>query len=687
MISWQDIMQPISWMMEDRATVKEAMVLLNQENPDVIFVKKDEIVVGYLSARQLLQQLVSNDDPSQRIEYSTDILLVPHRNSVEFYHNVSVFLVVNEVGNTIGYSTYESARIRMTELQLQQKNEIFNSARMGVITTDSNLSITFVNQTAEEIMGLSRSFLLHRNYKILLEVEKLEEVLLGRQLVNIKSSINSKQLIGNFSPIFTEGKIAGTVHIFYLREHLEEAIQDLEIVRSLNEDLTAIYSSSEEEILVLNAKGEVLRVAGTFLKEFWKIDSPDRLVGRNIHELQEGEILKSKVKETILKKGKRTFVHENQKGQKVWSVATPVLYEDRVEKVVIISRDITEFNQLKEELEIEKKKSSQYKQELDEMLKHVDRGKTLIYRSKKMGNLVEQIKQISLVDSTVLLFGESGVGKEVFAQTIHSYSKRSKHPLIRVNCGAIPENLIESEFFGYEKGAFTGADKNGKPGLFELANQGTIFLDELTELPLNLQVKLLRVLQEREVMRIGGVKSIKIDVRVIAATNRDVKKLVEEGKFREDLYYRMNVIPVTIPPLRERAEDINCLSINFLERFNAAYERNKVLNREALDVLECYDWPGNVRELHNVVERLVVTTSDDSITGEDVMHVLYGESKDRKFKAIINSIVPLKDAIEEVETQLIKSAVQKYGTAAKAAKVLGISPATISRRINKLLNK
>lgn len=204
-------------------------------------------------------------------------------------------------------------------------------------------------------------------------------------------------------------------------------------------------------------------------------------------------------------------------------------------------------------------------------------------------------------------------------------------------------------------------------------------------MPLNMQVKLLRVLQEREITRIGGVKSRKIDVRVIAATNRDIKKMVEENKFREDLYYRLNVIPLHIPALRERVEDIISLSIAFLQQYNDAYQRQKTLTREALDVLESYHWPGNVRELQNVLERSIVTTKDDAIKGEDVMAILYGEEKDTKIKPIIGSIVPLKEAVDEVEGQLIRSALQKYGTAAKAAEILGISQATMSRKIKQLL--
>lgn len=231
---------------------------------------------------------------------------------------------------------------------------------------------------------------------------------------------------------------------------------------------------------------------------------------------------------------------------------------------MILSEDITSIHELRAELEMAKKQSEEYKQELDQLLtqKH-DGQRKLIFRSQVMERLVDECRHIAKVDSTVLLSGESGVGKEVFAKAIHEYSHRHNEPFIRVNCGAIPETLMESELFGYEKGAFTGADQRGKPGLFELAHKGSIFLDEVTELPYNMQVKLLCVLQEREMMRVGGTRTISIDVRVIAATNQNIHELVRKNLFREDLYYRLNVIPIDIPPLRKRTLDIIPLSVHF----------------------------------------------------------------------------------------------------------------------------
>jgi len=297
-----------------------------------------------------------------------------------------------------------------------------------------------------------------------------------------------------------------------------------------------------------------------------------------------------------------------------------------------------------------------------------------------MRRLIDLVLRISRVDSTVLLIGESGVGKDVFARLLYRLSDRNEQPFISVNCGAIPENLLESEFFGYQKGAFTGADNQGKAGLFEQANQGILFLDEVGELPLHLQVKLLKVIQDRRCRRLGGTKDISLNVRIIAATNRDLNKMVSEGLFRADLFYRLNVVPITIPPLRERREDILPLSLMFLKRFNKKYKVSQTLGHELMSFLETYDWPGNVRELQNIVERMVVTADTDVLTPEHLPQSI----KDCGCKGLPYSDLPktmnLKVAREALESKLIMSALSKTGNTRKAGKLLGIDHSNVIRK-------
>lgn len=277
-----------------------------------------------------------------------------------------------------------------------------------------------------------------------------------------------------------------------------------------------------------------------------------------------------------------------------------------------------------------------------------------------------------------MILGESGVGKEVIAKTIHKTSNRNKDPFIVVNCGAIPENLIESELFGFEKGSFTDA-KQQKIGLFEIANGGTLFLDEIGDLPLIMQVKILRAIQEREIMRIGGKKQIHLDVRIVAATNKNLEEMVSLGTFRDDLFYRLNVVQIVIPPLRERIDDIPPLIVFFLNKFNSKYNCKKSLAPGLLNILTYYNWPGNIRELENVVESLIVLCPYD-IIGVDYL-------PNNIIKTSIglqeNGIMPLKDAVEQAEKRVIALAMEHYKSSRKAADVLKVNHVTITRKIKK----
>ncbi|MES9759318.1 sigma 54-interacting transcriptional regulator [Priestia megaterium] len=687
MFTWRGILKSDPVTIPFESTIQDVLQQITINRVELVLVLENRRVIGYVDQQSLLQQIQNFSNLQRPIEYKQDILKVPLDHEIEFYHNINVYIGINEHDEVVGYCTNQHARQRMHELQLMHLNQLSQGAGIGMITTNSSLEITFVNEMAEKILGLSTSFLLNRKYSSLIEMKQsLEDVLLGKSLISVSSYLNFKQIIGNFTPLVVNGTCTGLVHIFFLREQWEEAVKELEFVRHLNEDLQAIYSSSQEQIMVVSPEGTILRFTGTFLKDYWGLDHPDKVTGQNVYDLEKQGFIQPNIVEMCLAKGRKlTSIQESKNGKRLWSVATPVFYEGRIAKIIVISRDITEVNRLKEKLMKVQQESEGYKQELQELKSLSTKKSGLVYQSQVMERLVDEIRMVADVDSTILIYGESGVGKEVIAHTIHEWSKRHKHRFVRVNCGAIPEQLIESELFGYEKGAFTGADVKGKPGYFEMANGSSIFLDEISELPLNMQVKLLRVLQEREITRVGGTKTIPLNVRIIAATNRDLWELVQAEKFREDLYYRLHVIPIYIPALRKRKEDIMPLSLNFLQRFNQTYGKEKHLSREAIEVLENHPWKGNVRELQNVIERLVVTSRENVIHRDDVLSILYARQKGKAEPVVTLGLMPLKQAIEEVETQLITLGLQKYGTAAKASEVLGISPATMSRRIKKLL--
>jgi len=345
------------------------------------------------------------------------------------------------------------------------------------------------------------------------------------------------------------------------------------------------------------------------------------------------------------------------------------------------------------DFETEKRKIEEEKKYLQTQLNTI-MSKTgiegIVAKSRRILEIVDIIKDVADTTATVLLTGESGVGKEVFAKAIHKLSSRADKPFIKINCAAIPEELLESELFGYEKGAFTGANTT-KKGKFELANGGTIFLDEIGDMPLLLQSKLLRVLQEKEIERLGSSKTIKVDVRIIAATNKNLEKMVQEGTFREDLYYRLNVIPIHIPPLRERKEDIPLLIYYFVDKFSNLYGKKLTISKELVDLLIDYDWPGNVRELQNTIERMVILSKSEKLDFKDLPADIRRKLKDKSNRKEVSlkvqgeaQEIELPKTVQQIEKEAIERALEESGyVIKKAAKILGMTPRQVRYRMEK----
>jgi transcriptional regulator with PAS, ATPase and Fis domain len=346
-------------------------------------------------------------------------------------------------------------------------------------------------------------------------------------------------------------------------------------------------------------------------------------------------------------------------------------------RIVINVRDMTELNILRQQLEQAQTLSQHYQEKLNKY----NMADKYVIRSKESRDLADLCVRLGKVDATVLIKGESGVGKEFAAQLIHSNSTRSSKPMVTVNCAAIPESLFESELFGYEPGAFTGASKNGKRGLFEAAEGGTLFLDEVGEMPLNTQAKLLRAIQDKVITRVGGTTPINVDVRIIAATNRHLPEMVQHKEFRNDLYFRLNVIPVVVPPLRERKVEIPFLVDHFINKFNAKYHLDKRIDEREIKAMMNYDWPGNIRELENLIERLVVTYPGDVIRHINLNDVETIINEGINFEAFDG--FKLQAAIEQLEKQLIKNSLDTLGSTRKAALELGVSQPTIVRKAAK----
>ncbi len=474
------------------------------------------------------------------------------------------------------------------------------------------------------------------------------------------------------------GKIGGVVTA-------AEAVAFLAVkVEELESELSAVINCSSDEIVMTDGRGNLLRANAVFEDNFGvKLSA---VIGKNVEDLEKEKVFfPSAARLAIEEKGTRTVIQTHRDGRKLLATGTPAFNQNgSIFRVIVNTRDITRLNKLKQQLEEAELLTNRYRQELIELHGGYKGGKEIVAYSPAFFEVIKVAQRIAAADSTVMLTGESGSGKGVIARYIHNCSRRSKKPFTVVNCGAIPENLLESELFGYEGGAFTGARKEGKIGKLELANEGTIFLDEIAELPLHLQVKLLQVIQEGVINRIGGAKEILLNLRFIAATNRDIAKNVEEGKFRDDLYFRLNVIPLHVPPLRERHLDIKPLTEQILANLRRRYGQYKTFSPEAYRCLELYHWPGNVRELQNLIERLMVVVDEDLIEVEHLPHYLTDEKEPQyRVGASGTELQSLKSAREQMEKDLFSEALRRYRTTYEIAEALQVDQSTVVRKLQK----
>lgn len=460
-----------------------------------------------------------------------------------------------------------------------------------------------------------------------------------------------------------------------------------EELRERYEQLLAIFKASYDEIFVTDGDGIVVAVNEACQRLYGL--KPSDMLGRSVFELESMGIFSPSTTRTVLGERRRvTVLQTTQAGKKVVVTSNPVFDADgKIKLVVSNARDVTEILDLKQQLAELESLLEAYRSEIEELRAKEARIGSLVTRSDAMREVIRFANKAAPTDATVLITGESGVGKEVLARYIQSMSSRKDGPFMKINCGAIPENLLESELFGYEPGAFTGAQKTGKPGLIELSHNGTLFLDEISELPLHLQVKLLEVIQDRQVRRLGGTKSHRIDMRIICATNKSLEELVRQGKFRDDLYYRINVVRIHVPPLRERPEDILPLCLHFLEECSKKYGVKRRLSPDALDALLTYDWPGNVRELQNVVESLSITAEKKVISLTDLPERFRKNcrTEDAVKPVTVRGVLRLSEAKAELEKTLLLRAYKTFGSTRQAARALGINQSTVVRKLKAYL--
>ncbi|MBR9647105.1 sigma-54 interaction domain-containing protein [Clostridium tyrobutyricum] len=454
------------------------------------------------------------------------------------------------------------------------------------------------------------------------------------------------------------------------------------------DEMDIIFNCIDGIVMIVNRNRVIEKVNSAF----YKLTGIHRkfFEGKSIDQLKKDEFMEESIILKVFQSKKPLSMNVKYKsGRIVTYTAIPIIAKNGViQKVIATGRNITNLVQLQDRLAEVEKQKNKYIDRLKNLEKSL--GENIVYSSDKMKQVIKMAIRAAKTDSPIFITGESGVGKEEIAKFIHENSERNNKNFITVNCAAIPSELFESELFGYEDGAFTGAKKGGRRGLFEDANGGTIFLDEIGEMSLSMQTKLLRVLQENEIKRLGGNKSIKISVRYICATNLSKKQLSNNLKFRQDLYYRLSVIPINIPPLRERREAIFPLVHVFLNRYNRKYNRKVKLDKKMMEFLHDYNWPGNIRELKNVVERIVILSENDSLSEKQFWYILQLGSKDISTKnndtddkIVVNGLMNLNKAHDIIDETMIQKALDKYSTVTGAAKALGIDPSTIYRRLKK----
>ncbi|MDS0527881.1 sigma 54-interacting transcriptional regulator [Clostridium sp. SHJSY1] len=516
-----------------------------------------------------------------------------------------------------------------------------------------------------------------------------------KNIITIKSDMDiedvSKYKVGRLPITDDSGKIVGIITQTDLVKILFEKISieygNLKNKKFNLSELDSIIECSYDGIYITDGDANTIKVNNAY-ERITGLKKED-VLGRNMKDLEREGFISQSATLLVLKDRKTVTIQQEFKtGVKVLVSSNPIWDENgKIAMVVTNVRDVTQLYELKEQLQKNKEINKKYVSEIEEMRIQLLDTSEIVAEDHKTIEIIQFANRVAKVDTTILMLGETGVGKDQIAKYIHKCSKRCENQFIKVNCGAVPASLIESEFFGYEKGAFTGANKDGKMGLFELASGGSIFLDEIGELPMDMQVKLLRVLQEMEVVRIGGTKSIKIDVRVLAATNRNLEEMIKNNQFREDLYYRLNVVPLLIPPLRERKQDIIPLITLFLEQLNIKYNFNKIFAPDALNCLYEYSWPGNVRELKNIVERVVIMSENDKIKKSDLPKNINSSSSVIVNLDTFEEGLNLKETLDAIEEKLIKKAYDKYGNVRMAAKSLGIDASTFVRKKQKYTKK
>ncbi|MCP8616802.1 sigma 54-interacting transcriptional regulator [Salirhabdus salicampi] len=574
----------------------------------------------------------------------------------------------------------------LNELKRQTKSRelILNNIHDGMIVINEKAQITFVNRSAEKILGDKKENMIQQPVEQVIPTTRLPHVMkIRRKEVNQKVTLeNGKKVISTRIPLIgPDEQLMGAFAVFKDITEVVDLAEELTDLKDIKTMLEAIIHSSEEAISVVDENGAGLMINPAYTK-ITGLTEKDVIGKPATADISEGESMHLKVLQTRRPvRGVRMKVGPAKK--EVMVNVAPVIVDGKLKGSVGVIHDLTEIHTLTSEL----RRARQIIRNLEAKYTFDD----IIATSEEMNIALEQAKVGAKTPATVLLRGESGTGKELFAHAIHNESNRRHNKFIRVNCAAIAESILESELFGYEEGAFSGAKKGGKKGLFEEATYGSIFLDEIGDLSLNMQAKLLRVLQEGEIVRVGGTKPISVDVRVIGATNVNLEKAIMNGTFREDLYYRLNRLPIYIPPLRERMNDLPALIHHLIDKLNQDYGRNvQSISEDAIQYLKQYRFPGNVRELENIIGRAMIYMEihDEMIMKHHIPELVQGVSskeqlnKEEKEKSWTGQ--SLQQTMEQYEKEVLLDALKANDfNKTETAKHLNISVRNLYYKLEK----
>lgn len=565
---------------------------------------------------------------------------------------------------------------------------ILNASTNGVIVTDVDGKILFTNKQVSILTDVSPDKLvdltIHDAFPAIGII--VSKCIQNKKAFNLKKlHENNKNVMLNVTPVFENGIMRGSLCSFQELLKYESVAYKLNSYKQLNEQLEAIFSSSSDGIVLVDNQGIILKM-NEASEKINNVKTKDYIGKHVTHFMKTGTVDRVASLE-VLETGRQVSVLQYNERQKkhMLLTGTPKFDEKgNISFVVVNERDITELNTMKKELEQSRLATEKYKDELAELNQKELMRHEIIATSKEMQDILSFALKLSRLEiSNILILGESGTGKGLISKFIHQNSECREKPFLHINCAAIPENLLEAELFGYKKGAFTGASDKGKIGLFELAEGGTLFLDEIGDVPFEIQPKLLKCLEDHTIRRLGDTKSIKVNCRIIAATNRNLEKLVKEKKFRSDLFYRINAFAIRIPPLRERPDDILELVNYFTLEFNKKYGQNKQISPEMFRVLQSCPFKGNVRELKNIVKKAILigekeVMDDLCMKGSDyVIENWSGPGNENK------RVLSLSEEVGAVEREILKIATRRCKTTRAMARYLKVSQPTVIRKMRK----